>query len=167
MKSIYSLVVVMLLAVTAIKAQTPLQFNDDLASITDSLYAKGQKWGLKFNEAYTSGNYSVLKPLADGMLAYINLKITYVQNKEDVRNSKPLRMAMLDLLAFEKRMVSEGFRAFEAFDASTAKEKVKTALAGLTDKSKEEDAYLKKVAAAQEAYAAENGFKIEPAMSNK
>ncbi|MDP4262562.1 MAG: hypothetical protein Q8941_08530 [Bacteroidota bacterium] len=162
MKRSYLLLIVTLLTVSAIKAQTPVQLNDDLAGITDSLFSKGQKWGLTFTDAYKDGNYSPLKPLTAGMLIFINSKIAYVQNMKDIKNSKPLRMAMLDLLAFEKQMISEDFRAFELFDSTTTKEKLQAALDQLTEKSKEEDAYVRKVAAAQQVYAAENGFTIEP-----
>ena len=160
MKRTYFLLLFILAAVTAAKAQTAIQMNDKLASITDSLYSGGQRWGAQFNKSFASGNYTPLKPITDELLGYINVKTAEVQKMKDVKNSKPLRVVMLEFLVFEKKMISEGFRPFEVFDATTTKEKVQAALDNLTQKSNDENTYLKKVAAAQETYAKENGFKI-------
>ena len=166
MKRISCLLVVLLFAVATTKAQTPLRLNDDLTGITDSLYAYGQKWGTQFSKAYTDGNYSGLKTIAADMAAFISKKISFVQNMKDVNNSKPLRVAMLDFLAFEKQMTVDGFSPFESFNSSTTKEKIQAALDALTEKSKAEETILKKLAAAQEVYAKENGFKIAEKTGN-
>jgi len=161
MKRIYLLLVVMLLAISLTKAQTtPLQLNDDLASISDSLFAKGQNWGVTFNEAYKSGNYILLKPVSGNMLSFINRKTTYVQNMKDIKNSKPLRMAMLDLLAFEKKMVIEAFMPFELFTTTTPADKVQAALDSLKEKAVPENEIIKKLITEQEIYGAANGFKV-------
>ncbi len=162
MKHRFLLLVMLLSGIWSIKAQTPLQFNDDLVVISDSLYSKGQQWGVTFNNARKDGNFTILKQQTLYLLAYIDAQTLYVQDKKDVKNSKPLRTAMLDFLDFEKQMVSEGFKPFESFNASTPPEKVQAALDNLVEKSKDEDAFLKKLGAAQEAYGTENGFKIAP-----
>ena len=164
MKRTYFLLLAFMLAMTVVKAQNnqaAIQMNDKMALVTDSLYSGGQRWGNEFNKCFTSGNYSTLKPLCDQLLIYIDTKKVEVEKMKDVNNSKPLRMALIELLVFEKRMIAEGFRPFEVFDASTSKEKVQAALDNLKEKSKDEDVYVQKVATAQKTYAGENGFKIE------
>jgi hypothetical protein len=146
---------------TAAFAQTPIQFNDKLVSITDSLYARGQQWGLRFNDAYKSKNYSSLRPYRQSLERFVDEKIISVKAMKDVKNSRPLRMAMLDFLIFEKGMITKAFLPLESLGSEGSEDQVKAALAKLTEYSNQESIQLEKVNAAQEAYAKENGFTIE------
>jgi len=160
MKRIYLLFAIIVLTTPTVKAQTAIQFSDKLADITDSLYAKGSAWGSAFNVARKTGNYTTLKPIREGMQEFIDKNILLVQKMKDVNNSKEMRMAMIDLLKIE-RQLTDSFQPFEAFNASTPAEKVKTELDALTSKAKEEASYMEKVKTAQAKYAAENNFEIE------
>ena len=145
------------------KAQTtPLQFNDKIAYITDSLFKKGQQWGTKFNEAYQAKNFASLKPTREAMERYITAKITEVQNMKDVKNSKNLRMAMVSFLKFEKDMITRSFIPVESLKSTATENEVKAALDKMTEFSTQEAGELKKVSDAQEAYAKANGFTIAP-----
>lgn len=159
MKRIHMLVSFMILSASILKAQTPLEFNNTLTAITDSLYRKGQAWGNSFNTAHQNGNYAILKPITKDMIAFIDKNIVFVQKMKDVNNSKPLRLAVIDFLNYEKQLV-EVFKTFEAFDAATPKEKVQDALNIVRQKAKDEGTSIQKLQAVQEKYAAENGFKI-------
>jgi len=140
---------------------TPLDYNNRVASYTDTLYALGQEWGTAFNKAFQSGDYSSLKSTADGMNKYIKGAIADLDKMKDLKESKPLRMAMIGFLKFEQDMVEKGFRKFESFTAATPADTVKAAIANLTALSKDENIYLEKVTATQTTYAAQNGFTIE------
>jgi len=104
--------------------KTPLQFNDDLVSITHSLFAKGQEWGRTFNEAYKSGNYTTLKPVREGLQKFVDEKLQYLHKLKDVNNSKPLRLALIDFLNYEKKLAKEAFMPFEALTSNSSKEEV-------------------------------------------
>ena len=150
-----------------VKAQTPLELNDKLSSITDSLYARGQQWGTQFNDAYKAKDFKLLIPYRQALSAYVDKSIARVKVMKDVKNSKPLRMAMIGFLEFEKQMITDGFIPVEKLSPSASDEDMKAALAKLTALSSKENGELQKVAAAQEAYARENGFQIEPAKTEE
>ena len=160
MKRIYLLFAIIVLTTPTVKAQTALEFSNKMADITDSLYAKGSAWGTAFSTARQTGNYTTLKPIREGMQEFIDKYILLVQKMKDVNNSKELRMAMIDLLKIEKQL-TDSFRPFEAFNASTPAEKVQAELDTLTSKAKVEASYMDKANTAQAKYAAENNFKIE------
>lgn len=146
----------------AVKAQTPLEFNDNIASITDSLFAKGQMWGTTFNEAYKSKDFVILRPVRLSMQDFIDRNIKSVQNMKDVKKSMPLRLAMIDFLRVERSMCA-GFEPIEHFTSTSTPEEIQAALDKLkTDTAKEKTA-LDKVGTAQNVYAKENGFTIETA----
>jgi hypothetical protein len=140
---------------------TPIQFNDRLTAITDSLFAGGQAWGRQFNIAHKSKAYSSLRPHREYMAKYITSSIARVNVMPDVNNSRPLRMAMIEFLRYEMRMVTEAFVPLEKLTASSTKEELETAFNNLQTLAAKEDEQLAKVAAAQETYAKENGFRIE------
>lgn len=142
--------------------KTPIDFNDDLVEITDSLYKIGQNWGKAFNEAYkTTGNYATLKTARERMLVFVEAKLKYVANLKDVNNSKPLRQAYIDFLNYEKRMITEAFVPFEVLTSASSKEEVQKRMEKLRELSSQEGAMLTKVNEAQYRYASENGFTIE------
>jgi hypothetical protein len=142
---------------------TPIQFNDKLTDITEDLYARGQGWGKEFNKALESKDFASLRNYRLSMTNFIDESIAKVKVMSDVNNSKPLRMAMIDFLQYEKKMAVQAFQPFERFDASTSTDLIKKALEKLNELSKGEGAELDKVAKAQEQYAKENGFRIQTA----
>ena len=127
MKTIFkacAFVTVVLLLSVSTKAQTmtPLQMNDNLSSITDSLYARGQQWGTKFNEAYKAKNFKILIPYRQNLSVYVDKNIARVKAMKDVKNSKALRMAMVGFLEYEKKMITEGFMPLEKLSPTISDE---------------------------------------------
>ncbi len=158
------LLAIALFATVTLHAQTgltPLQFNDKLTAITDSLYTRGQAWAQQFNAAYKSKDFKSLTPYREGMTRFINTSISRVSAMKDVANSKPLRTAMLGFLRYELRLVTDGFQPMEQLTAASPAEDVQRAYNNLKTFSASENDQLAKVATAQEAYASENGFRIE------
>jgi hypothetical protein len=139
---------------------TPIAYNDQLAAYTDTLYEMGQEWGTAFNVSYKSGDYSTLKLKAAGMEKFIAKAIIDINNMKDLNQSKPLRMAIIGFLKFEKTMVDNGFHQFETFTSATPADTVQAALDKLKTLSKDESTYLDKVAETQKLYAEQNGFSI-------
>ncbi len=142
---------------------TPIEFNDKLVGITDELYQKGTSWGTKFNEVYTSKDFASLRPYRESLETFIDGKIADVKSMKDVKNSKDLRMAMISFLNFERKMATDAFKPMDQLSSSASDEEIQKAYDNLQLLAKDEAAELDKVAAAQEAYGAANGFTIEPA----
>jgi hypothetical protein len=140
---------------------TPLQLNDKLTEITDSLYVGGQNWGRQFNIAHKSKTYSSLRPQREYMSRFINSSIARVNAMQDVNNSKPLRMAMVGFLRYELRMVTEAFLPLEKLTAESTDQEFNTAFDNLKTLSATEGDELRKVSSAQDTYAKENGFRIQ------
>lgn len=145
------------------KAQQPttaLQLNDIMADITDSLYQGGSEWGKAFGNAYKSGRYESLKPSRERLGRFINQKLEYVLTLKDINNSQPLRLAVIEFLSYEKRLLQEAFIPFESLKPGVTQEEVKKWLDNLSTLAAKEKDMLAKVSEAQEKYAAENGFAI-------
>ncbi|XZF12606.1 hypothetical protein ACTHGU_12525 [Chitinophagaceae bacterium MMS25-I14] len=144
------------------KIKTALDMNDHLAAITDSLYAKGREWGDKFNAAAASKDFKSLAPYRQSIDQFIDRKITEIKGLKDIGGSQELRMAMLDFLGFEKKMITTGFKPVENLPADATQEQMQKAIDDLTAASQDESGYLQKVKDAQEAYGKKNGFSITP-----
>lgn len=142
---------------------TPLEYNDYLSYITDSLYSKGSRWGTKFTQI-RDGNkdYSRLKPLRKDITEYIILKKEEVRKTAPVgKNGDAMKQAMLTFMEFELDMIETGFMPLENLDQSSSDKDVDAIINNLVEKANKEDSYLDKVHTAQKEFADTNGFKIE------
>ncbi|MBS1687950.1 MAG: hypothetical protein JSS96_04450 [Bacteroidetes bacterium] len=148
---------------TTFAQQTPIEFNDHIAALTDSLYARGQAWGYKFNDAVKSKDFTILAGPRRELQVFIDKSIKELQNAKDVKGSEKLRHAMIDFLTMEKSMIANAFIPVEKLTANATDAEVQAALDRLTEESKKETADLQKLNAAQKEYAAKNNFSIEPA----
>lgn len=158
---IYAFLLACLPAISHAQKMTPVEFNDRLASITDTLYSIGKEWGTALTTYSTTGKFSELTPYRKKMEQYLDRQITYVKSMQDVSNSKDLRMGMITFLQYEKGMVTGAFTGFEKLTDKSTQEQLNAALEKLTDASKNEDAELKKFVDLQRAYAKANDFVIE------
>jgi hypothetical protein len=140
---------------------SPLELNDYFVSINDTLYSSGKEWGSKLNEVYASKEFSLLETARVKMETFIERKIAELKKLKDINGSEKFRLAMLDFLNFENKMMKEAFRPFEKLNKASSEEDIKKAIAGLTELAKNEDTELQKVNKAQQDYAVKNGFTIE------
>jgi hypothetical protein len=164
MNKILSFLILLLLTTSAMAQElTPIEFNDKLVGITDELYQKGTSWGAQFNIAFKSKDFSSLRPYRESLENFIDTRIADVKAMKDVKNSKDLRMAMISFLTFEKKMATQAFKPMDQLSSSASDEEIQKAYDNLQLLATEEAAELDKVAKAQEAYGAANGFTIEPA----
>lgn len=142
---------------------TPLEYNDYLSYITDSLYNKGMRWGTQLSEIRTGNkDYSRLKPFRKDITEYIILK------KEEVRKTAPvgkkgesMKQAMITFMDFELDMIESAFMPLESLSASTSDKDVDMNINNLVEKADKENSYLSRVHAAQSEFADANGFKLE------
>src|SRR5215213_2730549 len=150
----------LLVSANLVFSQTPIEFNNKLASVNDSLFIKGQEWGKKFKEVRAAKEYSQLAPFRIDLESYISRKVVEVKQMKDVAGSKEFREGMIDFLLFEKQMMKEGFIPVEKLNSSSTDEQVKVAIDNLIKLSKDETAKLEAFRKVQAAYAESNGFKI-------
>ena len=143
------------------KISTAIQLNDHLASITDSLFIGGKEWGTALSKANETGTFSSIAANRTRLERYIEKKRIEVVTMKDINGSEKLRLAMLDFLSFEAKMIRQAFQPFEKFTSSTPTEDIQKAIASLQNISTEEKAYLDEVRAAQIEYGKRNGFTIE------
>jgi len=144
-------------------AQTPLEFNDNLVAITDSLYNKGQAWGEKFVAVKESKEFYKLAPQRKALQKFIDDKIAEVSVMKDISGSENLRKSMVTFLLFEKDMLQNAFIPIEKLNSTSTDEEIDNALAKLNSLTTEENEALAKVNTEQQAYAKKNGFTIESA----
>lgn len=141
--------------------KSPIAYNNKLADYLDTMFVGGQEWGKVFEAVYPTGNYIALKVETDKLDVYIDRSIRTIEAMQDLKNSKPLRTAVIEFLNYEKTLISKAFRPFEKFKSDTPEATIQAAIDNLMDLSIDENEYLKKVKEAQKKYAAENGFTIE------
>ena len=142
-------------------SQTPIEFNNKLVSVNDSLFIMGQQWGKKFNEVKPVKEYSKLASARQQLESYITRKLAEVRSMKDVAGSKEFREGMIDFLLFERKLIEVGFKPIEKLTGSSTDAEVKTAIDGLIQASKDENTKLETFRKLQAAYAEKNGFKIE------
>ena len=160
-KRILIAVLLMVFAGYGAQAQTPLQYNNKLVNITDSLHAKGGRWVQVFKQVKVIKDFSILTPYRADLEKYINTKIAELKSDKDVGGSGELRQAVIEFLEYEKNFVQNYFIPIEKMSATTTDEELKAAINGFTLESQKEDPILNKVDAAQNEYAKKNNIKME------
>ncbi|MCD6063950.1 MAG: hypothetical protein K0R82_1861 [Flavipsychrobacter sp.] len=153
--------VVVLLASCADKQQEIIGLNNELTTINDSLFYKGQAWGEEFKIAFNSGDYSRLRMARQEVHVYIEQGIDKVGSMKDAGGSEQLRQAELDYLQFERDVIIQKMMAFESFTDTTNKELVSKAYNDLVNSSKEEQVKLNALHDAQKQYADKNGVELK------
>jgi hypothetical protein len=143
------------------KFSTALELNNYFASINDTLYAGGKAWGTRLNTVMESKSFDSLTPLRVKLLKYINGKQQELKTMKDMAGSEKFRLAMLDFLAFEEKMMVEAFAPLEKLNKTSTDADVKKALNSLVALAANENAELKKVNDAQNEFAQKNGFTVE------
>jgi len=143
------------------KPKTALELNDYFVSITDSLYFHGREWGSQFSKARKSQDFASLTPSRKKIEQYASGKFQELVVMKDIGGSEKLRAAVLEFLAFEKRLIKDYFTPLEKFDKSTSEEAIQKAIDALVAASKDESAALKTVSDEQIAFGKKNGFEIE------
>ncbi len=143
------------------KPATALELNNYLAEITDSLFMAGKEWGNAMVKAKESRNFSTLAATRRKLENFIERKRIYVVTMNDINGSEKLRLAMLDFLFIENKMIKDAFYVFEKFNSQTTDADIDKAIAFLQEKAKDEGAILDEVRKAQNTYATKNGFTIE------
>ena len=135
--------------------------NDYFVAITDSLYASGQQWGRKFNEAYQTKEFSTLVPVREKMEKMIDGKLQLLAKMKDSFGSENLRLTTMDFLAFEKKLINEAFIPLEKLNKNSTEAEIQKVMKNLSETAAKETAELDRVNKAQEAFASKNGFTIE------
>jgi hypothetical protein len=143
------------------KPNTALQLNDYMAGISDTLYQKGMEWGQTFKSALKAKDFPRLTPVRKSLESFIDRKLVDVITLKDISGSEKLRLAMLDLLFFELRMIKAGFVPFESLSKDYTDAELKDLSDQLTKAVADEKRYLDKITEAQKTYGTKNGFTIE------
>lgn len=148
----------------AFAQQTPttaLEMNNYFSSIIDSLYTKGYAWGLALHSADSLGNYAPMAALRKDLESSIDKYVKDLSNQKDIGGSEDFRKAMIEFLHFERNLITNCFKPFEALTASSTQQDKDKLQAKLELDSKDEDAKLEKIRKVQNDYADKNGFVIQ------
>lgn len=159
----YAALCLVILGFAACERMTPVQYNDTMAHITDSLYQKGVQWGTMFGAITSNDQYSKLAAPTQDLLNFIAASRDRVRGMKPVgKEPEPLRKAMLDFLNFEERLIKDGFTPVTKINASSTEEQITAAVNNLVETATLEGAALQKLQDAQTTYAGKNGFVIKP-----
>lgn len=153
--------IALILASCSDKKQEIIYLNNELTTINDSLFYKGQVWGEEFKIAFNSGDYSALSPARQEVETYLEQSIEKISEMEDIGGSEELRKAELEYLQFERNVIITKMKKFEAFTDTSSKELISTAYADLVNSSKEEQIKLNKLHSAQKQYADKNEIELK------
>ncbi len=144
---------------------TPIEYNDKLAALTDSLYNMGVEWGTAFQQiAGGDKDYSKLAVYRKKIATFTTRKIEEVRRGPTAgKGAEELKAAMLNFLNFEKNMVDNAFTPLEKLNSTSSQAEIDAAIQKLTAESEKESEALKGVNTAQEKFGQQNGFSIEEA----
>lgn len=143
--------------------KTPLEFNDELVSVTTRLYELGKAWGTQFAGTNAGDkDFSQLAPYRRKLTDFISERLTSIKQLKSVGvGGEALKKAMLDFLVFEEEMLFQGFVPMEKLTKQSTDEDIKKAAQKLTELADKEGEMLEKVNQEQERYAKANGFTLE------
>jgi len=160
----FLLLVILIAGMQLVSAQTPttpIEVNNFIVNITDSLHVQGNRWGTQLNEAIAAKEYSNLNKGLKDMQTFIDGKIKELSSFKDIGGSGDLRKATLELLSYEKTMVTDGCMPYEKLTATSTKDDIDALNKNLITLAGKEGEYLEKMRKAQKDYAEKNNFKIE------
>jgi len=143
---------------------TPVQYNDYLTAITDSLYSYGTVWGEQLTAIMQNSprDFSQLKDARQKIAGFISRKKTEVTKTPPVgKGGEGIKQSMLSFLDYEMGMINKAFIPFESTPADISDTAFQKLVTALTDQAQGEESVLKMVHAAQTAYAKENNFVLE------
>jgi hypothetical protein len=143
------------------KTKDILSLNDELTTINDSLFYKGQIWGEEFKIGFNSGDYTPLQAARVDVQGYIERSIVRVQQLEDVGGSEEFRKTELAYLQFEKDSIMPKMIAFENLPDSATQEDINAAYLALISCAKEEQSRLEQLRKVQKAYAEKNKIELK------
>lgn len=141
-------------------AQTPVEFNKNLMNRADSFFHLGAMWGNKM-EDLTNGSkrFEELKPLRIKAVDYLDVQVAELSAMKDVKDSRELRVALMDFFKFEKGLINGSFMQIEKLNPASTQKEIEEAFARLEDASQKEEPYITRLTEAQGMYAKNNGFK--------
>ncbi len=137
---------------------SPVEFNNKLAAINDSLQIKGNQWDMQFEQAGKTKDYTKLAGVRQSLEHFVDQKLTEVKSMKDVKDSKAWREAILKLLMLEKGMIAKAYKPFEELGKNPAEAQRSAAMDNLNFYSSEQRLAMQQVTDAQEAYARSNGL---------
>jgi hypothetical protein len=142
--------------------QTPVQFNNQMSAITDSLMKQGTSWGKKLGEIVQgSKQYQDLAPVRLSVQNYIDQQTLKLTNMADISGSSKFQQVMLTYLQFEKSFCEQVLKPFESFTSATTNEEIKTSVDHLIKEAAKEKDYTDQIHIVQNEYAKANNYVIE------
>lgn len=148
----------LLFAVNTKTSAQNLSFGSDktFSGIIDSLELKVQNWANKFIEVNSEKEFGQLVPFRKDLEHFIDTNITRVLLIKDQVHSQLLCIAVLNLLIYEKSMISKGYILFEKLTTNSTNEQINAAFKNLERLSEGESALMIKIADAQKQFAQSN-----------
>lgn len=144
---------------------TALEYSNKLVSITDSLHAKGTRWGQELVKGAETKDFSKLAPIRTDLQSFISAKTDELIADKDVHGSADLKKAMLDFLNYEQIMVETSFKPVEQLNSNSTPEDLNAVVERIKEASQKEDVLLDRTREVQREYAAKNHFSIKTAGS--
>ena len=159
--SYFFLIMLVFAASGSASAQTPLDFNKNLSARADSFFKLGAIWGSKLEDISSkSKHFEELKPLRLKAVDYIDVQVAELGAMADVKDSKEMRLALIEFLKYEKTLINTLFIKIEKLPSYATEKEMQEAFGSLEEASAKEEPYLMRLTQAQDAYAQNNGFKV-------
>ena len=166
-KSLVLIVLIVGLSLSKTFGQSPVEFNNQMSEIADSLFQKGNNWGKQLGEiAATSKQFEKLAPIRLSLEKYIFNQTTRLNEMKDVSGSYNFRQAMITYLQFEKQMVDSLIKPFESLSSASTDAVFKETVDKLLKGAAKEQGYLDQVHIVENEYAKANNFIIKQPAKN-
>lgn len=140
------------------KKEKCIQLDNTVAAINDSLLRYGAEWGEELQVAINTLDFTGLQPVRIKMQEYIDRKIAYVKEMDNIGGSEQLLSKELEFLEVEKGIVANKLSFFERFSDSASMDQLSTAYADMQLSAVKEQDLLKEIHVLREQYAEKNGF---------
>lgn len=135
--------------------------NNELTTINDSLFYKGQAWGEELRIAIMNSDYTQLQPARMSVQAFIENSIEHVHQMENVGGSDEFRRVELEYLQFERDTIMPKMMQFESLDSTATEKQINDTYQSLVSCARQEQEQLKQIRTVQKAYADKNKIELK------
>lgn len=149
-------------------AQDPLDINDRLVAIQDTLFQHERAWNTQFKELDKGTmQFAELKGKREVWSNYIVKRMAEVKGMKDTGGSIKFRGAVYTLLMYKKQFIDNAIIPIEKLNSHATIPQMKPYRDKLIEGSKKEKEFIEKVLAEQKLFAGRNHIIIDMGESEK
>jgi hypothetical protein len=157
----FSVCFLLAFAAKAQQPKTPVEMNNYLVGILNSITEKGKAWANLAIQVEESKEFGALTPYRMDIEKLLVAKSFELGQLQDVGGSEDFRKTLISYLKFENDLIQEAFVPYEKLNVNSKNWEVRKVKKNLKKFVKKEAKRYEKIIKAQKDYAKLNDFKLQ------